>query len=125
MRRLANGDTKPQPGNAKNAPLRAIAAIAHLDLLTLGEAVARVEPTPRTLFADLNNGSAVIVLGAKGNHYEEVYRPLTAVAKECGLRLLSEVSRDLGKEKDHEAERIIKRCQYDVFKHMSQLAGPG
>src|SRR5262245_45533103 len=87
MRRLANGDTRPQPGNAKHAPLRAIAAIAHLDLLTLGETVARFEPTLRTLFADLNNGSAVIVLGAKGNHYEEVYPLLTAIRHESAAAL--------------------------------------
>lgn len=77
------------------------------------------------LFEDLKAGGVVTVLGATGDSYQRVYKRLTILAQDAGLRGAVWHRDALGDiEPGDEMARVIKEAQYRVYRHIEQLVGP-
>jgi hypothetical protein len=93
------------------------------NFFTLEDAVHAFESPLRALLSDLRTGSVVIVVGARGNHYQGIYGDLTRVAKECGMFGLSDVQEVLGRDSYSVAAPVIKQAQYRVYEHLEKIVG--
>jgi hypothetical protein len=94
------------------------------NFFTVGQTVERFEGPLTALFEDLNSGSIVVFLGATGNHYEDIYQRLSTIARNSGLRKLTDIDAILGRSsQSRNAQIVIKRCQHVVFQHLISIAG--
>lgn len=91
--------------------------------ITLTEYIKKFEPNLSKLFSDLHSGSVVIIIGGHGKKYEKIYEELISIAKSKALTYLAESPKSLGETSYPAAARVIKRCQYNVYRHLEKLAG--
>ena len=91
------------------------------NFLTMGNDVSRYETELRTLFRDLRPGAVVIVLGATGDRYQEIYRRIDRLACDEGLRRGEWDTDILGDQIDGFIARV-KCVQFDVYEHLKGLA---
>jgi hypothetical protein len=96
------------------------------NFLTLDSEVEQFEKELRMLSEDLKAGGMVMVLGATGDSYQRVYKRLTILAQDAGLRKAAWHTDVLGDiEPGDEMTRVIKAAQYRVYRHVEQLVSPG
>lgn len=91
------------------------------NFLTLGDAVSRFEAELRNLFNDLSAGSIVVVLGATGGTYQEVYERLAELADDAHLLQDRWDTDNLGHAMEARIAERIKGAQYRVYEHLAQL----
>lgn len=94
------------------------------NFFTVSQTLQKYEPTLNILLSDLNGGATVLVLGARGNQYEEIYRRLNELGEQNGLIKLIILREILGNSPQiNEAQTEIKRCQHAIFQHLEQVVG--
>ena len=94
------------------------------NFFTVEHTVRKFRDTLDVLLGDLRSGTVMLVLGATGNQYKNIYTQITKISKNKGFVELIEVDEMLGKSAQSSlAQRIIKQCQHSVFKHLVELAG--
>lgn len=93
------------------------------NFLTISGSVQSFEEPLRALFTDLRAGSAAILLGARGQHYKQIYDDFLRLAQQCGLRPLRDVPEELGRDNYEFTAPIIKQAQYRVFSHLAKRVG--
>lgn len=95
------------------------------NFLTLTSDVRRFSSELRDLFEDLKPGGIVVVLGATGDSYQDIYKQLSLIAQGAGLMDAGWNSDSLGEpDRDDESPYIIKNAQHRVYQHIEQLVGP-
>ena len=96
--------------------------IVFSNFLTLGDTVAQFEKELRALFDDLRPGSVVIILGAAGNDYQEIYKRLAQMARDAQMRHDEWDTDGLGGQVNEDIAVRIKDAQYAVYCHLKGLA---
>lgn len=94
------------------------------NFLTLSETIDRFKNEIVALFKDLRPGSVVLIIGAYGEHYNNIYFKLEQLALQSGIRRISWVDNLMGEISwaDH-ADRM-KAFHFAVFQHISSLCDP-
>lgn len=96
--------------------------IVFSNFLTLGDTVSGFEKELRALFNDLRAGSVVIVLGATGGAYQDVYAKLAQIANDARLTQDQWDTDQLGEMSDERFSTRIKAAQHRVYVHLAELA---
>ena len=92
------------------------------NFLTLGCTVSHFEKELRTLFDDLRPGSVVIILGATGGDYQEIFERLGQMARDANMRHDDWDTDALGSQIDKRVATRIKTAQHDVYCHLERVA---
>lgn len=94
------------------------------NFLTLELEVGKFEAELRRLFRDLRPGAVVIVIGARGNPYPQIYERVAAVAKEEGLTQADWHTDNLGRiGHEDDAARLINQAQHRLYRYLEQAVG--
>jgi len=89
-----------------------------------GDAIDRFQKEILALFEDLRPGSVVIIVGAYGREYQEIYSKLQKLALQSKIRKITWIDEQMGELSwpDH-ADRM-KAFHFAIFNHISSLCDP-
>ena len=93
------------------------------NFFTLACSVRKYEQELRSLFDDLSPGSVVIISGATGKRYQEIYEQLTQLAHNARMKHDEWNSNSLGEQIDSRLIARMNQAQHTVSLHLENLAG--
>ncbi len=114
----------PVAANVMSSRLFRYRLVILSNFLTLSETVEKFRGEISMLFSDLGSGAIVIVLGGTNDSYQQIYEEIVNIATSASFVKVEWDTNQLGSTMQNEDEsRIIKSCQYNVYKHFVDLAG--
>ncbi|OGO05079.1 MAG: hypothetical protein A2Y73_01845 [Chloroflexi bacterium RBG_13_56_8] len=91
------------------------------NFLTLGDTVDTFQNEILSLFRDVNPGAVVVIVGAYGSPYPDIYAKVEIMAQRSGIRHIQWVDEILGEQSWPQFAKRMKQFHYAIFEHITRF----